>query len=210
MTEADFRTWLNDAARRWPSLGEWLKSNPSTLSVWLEDCFSLYELDECLTANLMIFQSGESFSWERIPGLIIRTVGAIRERRLAAARNAQTVRDSVGYRTHFDGSMRRALDDLVAFQNARREAGTPITPDERRAFVDEWFEKNDNEPDRERTYKCSHCCDTGWISARDRKGRTYDGTCGHCETGRDRKAKYEKNGRTIGSIGPTREEELFV
>lgn len=198
MTNDEYQDYLVDFANRFPSWGKWLLDRPDTVNVWFDDCFSCFELSDCLSANKALMESQEKFQWEDLPRYVMRAVRSMHEQQ---SRFDTADEFSKAVREHFDPNMKRALADLVAFQDERRAAGNPITPQERRAFVDDWFEKYDTQDERERTYKCYHCQDTQWISLRDHKGRAYAGPCGYCDAGKSRKEKYQKNGRQISTIG---------
>lgn len=95
MTRDEFKKWLNDFSKRFPSTGEWLKKlDRETLEHWFDGVWSSFELRDALAVNerMMIEFEIEPWERERLPKIFIKRLQEqryYRNKREEDARNRQ-------------------------------------------------------------------------------------------------------------------------
>jgi len=222
MIKSEFITWRNDFKARFPDIGVWIESHKDTLKIWFDDVFCNYPLEECLEVNRRLMSQGiESFDRQKIPAMVAKLAQEINWERSEAAKQKQSDirreadRKRKEYKSPVTGSMRQALEEMNAWtDNFKVEFGREAYLSERRKWLDDWFEKNDDsDPQDEPRYRCLRCRDTGLVSYRDEKKRY---TCGHCDCAkgiseRDRYFNAKKPGHAHGmTIGPAPRGETWT
>lgn len=217
MDRKEFGEWAADFARRFPSTGDWVRNLPQeTRDVWFDDCFSRFELRDCMAANLQLMTDGDFEPWqrERLPAIFIRRVSQIRYERtqrqqeVAARKEAAKRRKqqrggsfAAGLTKHFTPSMLKTFDEVRGHMDTHRERTGERMPDHRvEELVDIAFNRydtNDDDPTNGPRFKCATCQDTGFVGFRDEDGVPYAGHC-TCEIGLKRRDDFRSEGRELG------------
>lgn len=146
MTAEEFREWLLDFARRFPSTGEWAsKLATETLDMWFEEVFSNIELVDAYGASRAVMAQGgiEAYRRESLPAIISKLANNIayerRERvRMKRERDTRPARrgQAVNLTGSFDPGMKKAFRMVLK----AKEDNPGITKEEIREIIDSVIE----------------------------------------------------------------------
>ena len=196
-----FKTWITDFRKAFPTSGQWLESRSSdTLLYWFDAVFESLELDDCMSATRRLMTAGEfqAFDRERVPAIIAKLAQDIayerKERQIAVKERKRREMSRPGT-PEFTSSMGAAFRSLLAAKETRG-----MTREETERFVEEYIDEHyeTDELDEPR-YRCLTCRDLGTVSFVDDYGRTSVGHC-DCSSGQNVSERSWKSGRRLGPI----------
>lgn len=138
MTQAEYLTWVDDFAKRFPDVGNWLRSKPATMQLWFDDCFSGLELRDCRAVSIQVMRDGllgESWARDRIPATYLKKAFEVRHER--------TKREEAVVAHKANPTLSLKATWLHRGMWACCSEVMKLKPDARREFIDQFFDEDD-------------------------------------------------------------------
>lgn len=203
MDHQEFSGWCEVLAARLPDTGAWLaKQSRATQGYWFE-ALAPYSHEDCACALQEVLNEGfAAYDRERVITQISKRAAAIAFKRSEDQKHQS--RQRAGNRGSMAAGIASTLSNagvgdafraLLEEQRRRKADGSPMTDEERRAFVDRLL-PDDDDPSKQPRVKCLVCQDSGFVSGRDDAGRHQTYGC-NCEAGDKRMENFRESGRHL-------------